>query len=275
MWVWQRATSDTDDAAESILYRPDCLQKVCYNALDLARLSKEVAAFAEEKSEVAILHSRTSKAFDADKFNSVTVAAYEALTYTGNRVSYLSDNQLIRGEWKDKKLLVIPNAIHIKEDLLCALRKFIEGGGKVVIYGRESLSKNDIGKNISNEDRDYIFNNAQVFDVSFNGKGELLNQAYDMRVELWPILSGLGLIDVWLRDKETGEPVYYNEWRAVEYEGKTLVNICNYDWFNEPEIEIIQNGKVLTVVKDLKRDEEMNVTLLKPKSYEPKLYIVQ
>ena len=96
-----------------------------------------------------------------------------------------------------------------------------------------------------------------------------------MRVELWPILSELGLIDVWLRDKETGEPVYYNEWRAVEYEGKTLVNICNYDWFNEPEIEIIQNGKVLTVVKDLKRDEEMNVTLLKPKSYEPKLYIVQ
>ena len=128
MWVWQRATSDTDDAAESILYRPDCLQKVCYDALDLARLSKEVAAFAEEKSEVAILHSRTSKAFDADKFNSVTVAAYEALTYTGNRVSYLSDNQLIRGEWKDKKLLVIPNAIHIKDDLLCALRKFIEGG---------------------------------------------------------------------------------------------------------------------------------------------------
>ncbi len=274
IWVWQRVTSDTDDTAESILYRPDCLRKAGYVALDLARLSKEMTAFTEEKSKVAIFFSRESRAYDEDKYNNTKTAVYEALTYTGNRVSYISDTQLVNGEIGDKKVIVIPNAIHVNEDAVPALRKFIENGGKVVIYGRDSLSGNVLGKKISNDDRDFIFANAHVFDVSFDGKGAIVNSPQDMRDELWGILDDSGLIDIWLRDKETGKPVYYNEWRAVEYEGKTLVNICNYDWHNEPEIEIMRGDKVLTVTEELRESKDMNAVSLKPASYVPRLYVV-
>lgn len=274
IWVWQRTTSDTDDTAESILYRPDCLRKAGYVALDLARLSKEMTAFTEEKSEIAILFSRESRAYDEGKYYNTKTAVYEALNYTGKRVSYISDTQLVNGEGADKKVIVIPNAIHVNEDVVPALRRFIENGGKVVIYGGESLSKNVLGKKISNADRDFIFTNSTIFDVSFDAKGAVINTPQDMRDQLWTILDGCGLIDIWLRDKATGKPVYYNEWRAVEYEGKTLVNLCNYDWHNEPEIEIMRGDKVLTVTEELRESKDMNAVSLKPASYVPRLYVV-
>ena len=110
--------------------------------------------------------------------------------------------------------------------------------------------------------------------MSFDAKGAVINTPQDMRDQLWPILDGCGLIDIWLRDKATGKPVYYNEWRAVEYEGKTLVNLCNYDWHNEPEIEIMRGDKVLTIKEELRESVEMNEVSLKPASYEPRLYVV-
>ena len=48
-----------------------------------------------------------------------------------------------------------------------------------------------------------------------------------------------GIMNVVVKDKSTGKTVENVEWITAEHNGKTLISLFNYDYENEPEVEIL------------------------------------
>ncbi|MEG2582941.1 MAG: hypothetical protein RSA27_00325, partial [Oscillospiraceae bacterium] len=74
--------------------------------------------------------------------------------------------------------------------------------------------------------------------------GELLSKFRDA-------LKSANMLNVEVVDAKTNLPVSDIEWQTIDYNGKTLINICNFKFYNDKEISIKINGEKCNNSKDL------------------------
>lgn len=98
------------------------------------------------------------------------------------------------------------------------IRSFVQGGGKVIVVGSDSLSKDENNQPLNADDRGAVFAGSEVLPDS----GAIMQS---VRAQL----SSLSLMNVVLRDKATGAIVHGVEWQSAVYNGKLLIDIANYD----------------------------------------------
>jgi len=265
IWVWERTYDQNSDFKGSIMNRPDVTAVVGKTHLDLNRLAEEVTAFQADQPKTAILYTIPGVMYDPEYPHSVT-DAYEAISYSGLKVGFLSEPQLAADHWGEVEMLIVPQARHVKASTLAALQRFVDGGGKLIVIGENALSYDEYDRPLDSVQRQALLQHASVerFDAAAT------------RLELRDAVAAtanqsLNLVDVELYDTATNELVYQTEWRAVNYGGKWLVNAANYTW-DPKTVRIEVDGEAIAGWKNLITGEssnQQNGLVLEP--YEPVL----
>ncbi|MBN2309891.1 MAG: beta-galactosidase, partial [Candidatus Hydrogenedentes bacterium] len=149
-WAWQRTYDATSDFEGLILHRAGCTAAMSRCALDLMRLSREVAGLQNLRPRVALLYSHAATLWAPDYVKTRT-DAYEALNFCGLPIGFITDDQIAAG-WLDTAhgsgydCLIVPGATAAAPAAIDAIRAFAAGGGAVVAYGHDNLTRDAYGR---------------------------------------------------------------------------------------------------------------------------------
>jgi len=110
-------------------------------ALDVRRLSPQIAAFHSAPAEMAILYSRASMLqvdpaylqFDDTPYTMETKKVYDAMLGLDAPLRFVSSRQVAEGKLARFKLLVVPAAGYVMEEVADEIFRFARGGGTVVV----------------------------------------------------------------------------------------------------------------------------------------------
>jgi hypothetical protein len=220
IWIWERTYDESSSREGSVLHRPDVVAEAGRTNLDLNRLAWEITAFQHAKPEAALLYTVPAGIFSGD-YSTVTMRAYEALSYSGHKTGYISEKQIAEGALADYKLLVVPYVTRVDPATLDGIKSFIEQGGRVLLIGTHALRLTPHGEEQAAADRQYIFDHADKITAADW-------TASQIRAFMEPILDNMNPQHVKLIQPSTGEMPYNVEWRNATYEGKVLLNVVNY-----------------------------------------------
>lgn len=261
-WVWERTYDTASPFEGSLLHRPDVVSAIGRTNLDLNRLAYEVKALQDAPSRAAILYSTPSSLYNSDYFE-VMGRGYEALSYSGQSIRFVSERQAAQGGLNAFKLLLIPAATHVTGAALEGIADFVEQGGKVVMMDTRSLNRNEHNEPHSPAKLQAV--TAQATVVGSGVSGEQLRQI------LLPLLEQEDMTPVMLKGIEGPQPVYGVEWRYSNRGGKLLVNAVNYT--SQPQtvsLEVYGQG-VQTPVPELISGRMVNPSALELAPYTPYL----
>jgi hypothetical protein len=224
-WIWQRTYDPKSDADGLILHRAACTAAMSRCALDLMRLSREMAAIQNAAPEVAILFSHAATLQDKRYFTT-RARIYEALNFCGVPIAFVTDEQVAAGKLKDYKVLIVPQARAATRASIDAIRAYAQEGSQVLVYGEENLTRDEYGRDIAP---------PKGMKKISNAKGVRLRDA------LMHHLAKEGVApQVVLRTPNKKIP-YGVEWRCALLDGRIIVNIVNYA--RNPVTIELPNGK--------------------------------
>lgn len=133
-WVWvdyspESARNTHKDLQGNIALRPGNVIAQGIAALDAVRLAGELKAFTAYEPEIAILYSPTSTAFNPALLKNELFKFYAQSAFTGHRLRFLSEKQLVEGKLGKTRLLFVIGSANVSRVAADALAKF---PGKVV-----------------------------------------------------------------------------------------------------------------------------------------------
>lgn len=131
-WVWE--DTGHPSFAGSIFFRPANIFGASRAMMDLARFAPEVRAIESEKPRVAILYSMTSAIWEGN-YKSTAIAAYTALNFMGEPVTFISERQLAEGSAAKVDYVIIPQATHVKDATVQRLADLAKSGVHVITVG--------------------------------------------------------------------------------------------------------------------------------------------
>jgi len=249
-WVWQSGEKGSM-YWHCLGWRPDLTAAMARTCLDLNRLAYEVTALQNAKADVAVLYSKSSHIFDYRNVTETMYDAYQYASLSGQRVDFVTENDIAE-KLGNYKMLILPKASRLPKASLEAVKTFQENGGTVVIIGLDSLWFDEYNHLHSPLDILPIYFKAAKVMPSLNLFGVSL--AFAKCVQQRSVQKALeceGLYNVALTDGRTGRPVAETEWFEAEYGGKTLINVCSYDWNNSPTVNISIDGRDCGAMVDL------------------------
>lgn len=279
IWVWERTYDDSSDFAGSILHRPDVLREASYAMLDVNRLANEIHALETTERTVGILYSKTARAYSLRSSNSL-VKAYEAASYLGERVDFVTEKQAGNGKLaeSDIDVLLIPYETHVLGGALEGVREYIENGGKVIIVGEESLSYNQHNKPLDKDTRAFVFANSRVLAAvpAADTKDTFTSpSAKDIWNELRSVRADIhDDTPVTITDANTGSVIYGVNYTTAEYDGNLLINICDYDYAGDKVIDVRYNGEKIGTATELRSGAEVDASRISLEPYYPILLSV-
>ena len=115
-------------------------------AADLRIAPEEIASFRRTPSPpLRILHSVPSMT-DRDSYVRSLYGVYAGCSFSGWAVRFLSERKVERGDFEGAKIVVMPDARRVSDSTFAALVKFVEKGGRVVVFGKDALLGNEYGR---------------------------------------------------------------------------------------------------------------------------------
>lgn len=258
LWVWEISYATGNQFANSLLTRPDVIAATGQVNYDLNRLANEVTAFVRQQPKVAIWRSDATVIHETTQtyekaHHDVCDKYYMGSIYAGEKVGFVSDDYY--ENLGDYSLLIIPQVTHITEAGLEKIKEFIESGKDVIIYdytnnAANSLKYNEYGVVHTNAAADYIRNNSTLTNIYPRETTDLPGGAEVCNYLTKQFKSKIG---------KTVELVYYSgtpvkgvDWQVAEYQGATLINLCNISRMEEISgISIKINGNTVQGATDL------------------------
>lgn len=218
-WVWSEPTHP--DLVGNITLRPANLFSSGETMLDLQRLSREVEQISSQKAEIGLLYSLSSLFWQPD-YVSVLRKAYAALTFSGHPVTFISENQLARGERSTAnqylKWIILPEASHVPAPALAGLESFTSNGGKVIAIGNSPLEFDEYGRGRTL---------PEMLDRSIRISPGISDK--ELQSHLVRILMEAGVESAELVDHATGKHPWGIEYRIARQEdGTLLVSLLNF-----------------------------------------------
>ncbi|WP_158289299.1 sugar-binding protein [Paenibacillus flagellatus] len=235
IWVWERTYDTTDDKEGSVLHRPDVVAAIGRTNHDLNRLAREVTAFQNAETRVAILYAVPSSVYST-AYPAACLNAYEAVSFSGVKVGFLSERQVAQGMAERYDFVIVPAATHVLPETLSGLCAYVEkGAGTVVVIGDGTLRKDQHDRPLPDEQRSALFGRAVVLPSDSP-------TAPHIRDRLLPQLASAGLCGTMLVEAETGRPVYGVEWRTAVWQGRRLLSAVN-DTETAISVVILDRGR--------------------------------
>jgi len=267
-WVWANDYNEMS-LYGSVRVRPDAAYAQATSVMDLNRLAMEVNALTSCQAEVAVMDSLSSQAEDRI-FENVSFNAWQSVIYSGQRCDFVTEKQASEGKLNQYKLIIVPKCDRVSLLTIEALRSFIANGGRVIMLGENCLENDEYGNPY--EEQLYVDVKAasRIVPISYQGLAMTSPSNEEMRDMLTEEYDRLGITNVKLIDTATGKLVYDVEWESVVYDGKTIINVNNYNWNSLPTVAVEINGKRASEFTELRSGDVKNGTIeLKP--YEPVL----
>lgn len=227
VWFWDKKHNTGKGSYyynANLTRRADYIAGIGKTALDLNRLSGEVTALQQAKRRVAVLYSDSTLAQNQYSLNAGYIAYTKAAAH-GEKTFFLTEEepQLLNSN-KDLKLLVVPCCNYMKAATLQEIKKFIDGGGSVLMLNagdKQWLDEN--GKPHNSELLESV--TSRSASASFSSASGMYT--YDangaVSAALDTALNALEPGDV--RLSATGGNV---EWLQAQYGQKRVINICNH-----------------------------------------------
>jgi hypothetical protein len=232
IWVWERAGDPS--LAGSIYFRPANVYGAGRAMLDLNRLAPEVTALNAAKPRVALLYSQPSL-FWEEKYQGTIYSLYTVLNFMGEDVTFVSERQLAEGKAAKVQWLIVPNATHVLTSTPTALAAFANAGAKVLLVGKDSLTRDEYDRPLTRPD-------YPIIELGPNepATADALRRAL-------PAFNDL-------RDASTGKPAWGVEFRVVRQGRKTLVALDNFNqepktvslpaWRNTSALDLLSGERV-------------------------------
>ncbi len=271
LWVWDRIYSKNDARYGSILERPDAISAVSETALDLNRLAYEITALIREKRDVGIVYPDVNMVLDTPAM-SAAYEAYNACVLNGKRPLFVVDWQAEK--MHDCDLVIIPKATYMPENMLNEIKKYIENGGKVLIFGNGLMSKNE--KNFDNDKAvvDYIYANSECYDYSVGNAPFTSNiPEEEMHKIVRDALKETGAYYVEVLDAETNEPIYGVEANLGVFDGDIILNLNSSE--EDVKVKVLLGGKEVEKFYDLREEEEVDGSTLELIHYQPRTFRIE
>lgn len=213
VWVWERTYDNASDFAGSIMHRPAMCDAHGRAALDLMRLAPEVVALQDAPARVAVVYSICSQAWNPDYANS-TVRAYHALSLLGEKVDFITAQQLAAGKGRDYQAILLPRVTHFEHHGFQALKAFSRLPGKqLVALGEGCLGMDEYGRPRS----------TAGFRFTVLPAGESVHDLRDALASALRLERPVRVVEA-----ATGGPPQMATWRWGRDGDRSLVNICNY-----------------------------------------------
>lgn len=236
IWLWDVREFGENNAL--LTNRPMVVSKTTKVGFDLNRAAYQVAAIQNEPRRVAILKSENSLDGSVVSINTCYNTYISCLT-GGMRPMFITDHSYEK--LSDYEVVFIPDMRFVSDELFDKLVKYVDDGGKLVIFGNKSLTMNPVGKARDAKAVSELFEKAELTDVSYSDN--TVNNPGDIDKAVKSAIADKHFDSVYVYDKETDEPVDNVEWLYGVYDGKIVVNMCNYDKKNEKTVYLKVNGK--------------------------------
>lgn len=211
-WAWERTYDAASDFEGLILHRAACTAAMSRCALDLMRLSYEMAAVQNLTPRAALLYSNAATTHSPGAHVSTRNTAYSAMNFCGVPLGFITDEQIAAG-WLDRyDLLVVAGAKALPARTHGAIRAYIAGGGRAVASG-ETPSVDEYGRPAE----------PLPFAATLSGEEELRA----MRDRYLGELEAAGIEPEIRIETADGALAFGVEWRTAELDGRRLVNMVN------------------------------------------------
>ncbi|MBI4583909.1 MAG: beta-galactosidase [Planctomycetes bacterium] len=231
IWVWERTFDPKSDVAGSIMHRPACVEAVGHTALDLLRLAEEITALQRLKPQVAMLHSTAALVYDGKEHRKGLDKLYEALSFTGLKIGFVTERQLLAGNIPEVPVLLVPNARHLPSQALATLKRY---RGKLVLVGDERALK------FAEHDKPQeVFAAERLPYKHGETSTKALWEELLRRLPAWQVAPAVAVHDA------TGKPAWGVAWLTAERNGQRVVNLINYR--HEPvTITLSAKGRIVS-----------------------------
>ncbi len=240
IWVWERTNDRMSDFEGSILHRPENVIAVGHSGLDLMRLAPEVVKLQQAKAPVAILYSTTSQIWSQRAYDAL-FKAYEAFSFTGLPVRFISELQASNGGLEKYKAIILPAVGYLPDSVVTALKKYAAGGGKVWIVGDGELAKDEHGQ--LRKDSSLPKQAVSRFSTEISSQS--------LRDQFVVSMSKIGVKPlVTTKDSSKNIP-WAVECRSASQGSSALVSIVNY-WGKNQTVILEINGKPAKRVFDMR-----------------------
>lgn len=269
VWFWDReARSESGSYLHNPLLpeRPDTVAALGKMTLDLNRLSREIVAIQDEKANIGMLYSINSAPYTNDWMNMI-YTAYSAIGENGQKTKFITESQTEK--LSEIKTLVVPHCPSVTDATFEAIKNFVQNGGRLIIFGSDSLSRNEYGEERNKDEVNALLAQAEVKDVFAVGTDLDSKSVDEVYSTISNEISKENYSEITVIDKATGKPLKNCEYLYSEYDGKYVVNICTYR-DDGVEVSIIANGKNVGKMTDLIETEDYSDSITIP-AYTPVL----
>lgn len=235
----------------SIFYRPDAQLDLGKSALDLNRLSYEVNAVSNAKRNIGLLYSYSARNYN-DILDNSMINIYSGITFNGLKTKFISDRKP-EDLNSDIDILFVPNAVCVMPQILDSIIKYQDGGGKVVIFGEDSLTRDERNAPQDAQKVKKIQSRADIIPVTGEGYVVVSPRMSETQGIIDKYIFENNLAPVTVIDADTGKKVEDIEWEYNIYKGKLILNVCSYhNYHDQTNISIYVNGKKLEHFKELR-----------------------
>jgi len=228
MWIWERKEQKTGWTLNNPLTQPWVLETLGTTYLDLRRLAKYIVLFHDQKSEMAIFYSLSSKLQTSPRtYDLHPEIYYEGLAYHDLPVDFISEEKIAQGLLSKYKVLVIipPFSEYCLDTAYNGIKKFVDSGGTLVVTATNALCYDEHGRKRNQE--------LPLAGGRF-GKGRVDNIPFNDSPEKYFTLIGKVLKQAGVRPAirvtaaDSNEPVYGVEARSlITGEGELLAYLLN------------------------------------------------
>jgi hypothetical protein len=158
--MWDAAMSGLSASALAVsdpIASPDCLEGYAAAAIDLNRLSPIVASFQQAPALVHILWSEPSKIYNNGvPYLQTASYAYEGCSFSGYKVRFISETEVIQSKLKGVSVLVLPESPAVFDETFDVIKDYVGRGGVIIrpadpiLFNQAGFTRRDVIGNTRN-----------------------------------------------------------------------------------------------------------------------------
>lgn len=141
MWKWEK--NYHDPWGSYAFTRADSFHYTSKAMLDARRLVDDIVPFRAEKRQFGIFYSLPSFC-DLGMYTKIN-DLYQGSYFHGVTPGFLTEKTLLEGKFDHYKVILIPDARRVSDEVFAALMKRAEKGVKVIRFGEKSLTMDEYG----------------------------------------------------------------------------------------------------------------------------------
>lgn len=273
VWFWDRCDQSRNGGYlhnPLLTERPDTTAALGKLTLDLNRLANEVVSVTEAPANVGMLYMGTNNLYVNGYMNTM-YRTYCKLGENGQKTQFVVESDI--DKINELKTCIIPHVVTVRDNTFDAIEKYVENGGKLMVLGKDSLSKDEYGRDRDADKVAKLLSKAEVIDINIIGTDLDTASLERVGVAIENLIKTEKYSNISIIDKETGKNITDCEYLYSKYEGGYIINLCTFR-DDDREIEIYVNGKKTENFTDLISTETYKGNAL-AKAYTPMLIRIE